>query len=289
MGFALLILTIILIYVVEWVLPYKILQMSRRHSTNNPTSIGLRFDSLSVTTNDGYKLDGWWVYPNTEKAVGTILLVHGARSLKEYFLYNGVLEGLVGLGLNVVAFDNRAHGKSEGQYCTFGYYEQTDVTKIIDLIKAKTPQLPLGIWGHSLGGTISILTLAKDKRVEFGVIESTFSNLRETVSDYKRRLIGFSIPIVANRVLNNAGQVAQFEPDAIQPLERMKEIQQPVFIAHGTLDDKIKVQYAHELFGALQSEQKYLHIIPNAKHSGLWRAGGQAYQEKVLGFIQSQL
>jgi len=43
-----------------------------------------------------------------------------------------------------ILVDSRAHGQSEGEYCTYGFYERDDISKIIDFIQTKQP-LPIYI------------------------------------------------------------------------------------------------------------------------------------------------
>jgi len=72
-------------------------------------------------------------------------------------------------------------------YSTYGYHEKNDISLIIDEIKKKQPNTKLGIWGNSLGGAIALQAIEKDKRLEFRIIESTFTDLNQIVYDYQKR------------------------------------------------------------------------------------------------------
>jgi len=46
-----------------------------RDVTATPQAYGLRFEPVTITTEDEERLDGWWV--PAENALGTVLLFHG--------------------------------------------------------------------------------------------------------------------------------------------------------------------------------------------------------------------
>lgn len=62
----------------------------------------------------------------------TIILLHGIRGYKEHFSELAIR--LNGKGYNTLALDLRAHGDSDGKYCTYGFYEKYDVQKAVDFL-----------------------------------------------------------------------------------------------------------------------------------------------------------
>lgn len=186
--------------------------------------------------------------------------------------------------------DSRAHGQSGGEFCTYGFYESQDISKIVDYIKVKESNLPIGIWGSSMGGAIAILALEKDKRLQFGLIQSTFTDLNQIVFDYKKRILkGFGSRVLTNYALERAGKIANFNPQKVRPIEAVKNIEQPIILAHGDADKNITYQYGQQLFDSLKTMDKEFYLVKNAGHIGLWDAGGKAFETKMMGFIERQL
>ena len=137
-------------------------------------------------------------------------------------------------GYNSVLIDLRAHGESQGKYCTFGYYEKQDLRILLDSIsKIKNLNTNYGIWGQSLGGAVAMQTLAIDKRLKFGIIESTFSDLNTIIHDYFKLKLGFDIPFISNYFIWRAEKIANFKVSEVAPCQSAKLIKQPVFMAHG--------------------------------------------------------
>ena len=72
-------------------------------------------------------------YSCLDSTKGTIILLHGIRSNKSHF--NDLSNYLSTNGFNSVALDLRAHGESEGKFCSFGVNEKRDVKKLIHFLE----------------------------------------------------------------------------------------------------------------------------------------------------------
>jgi hypothetical protein len=262
-----------------------ILQPPRISGPISPDSLGLSAEHLRIQTDDHVELDGYWVKTKKDTVRGLIILVHGIGGCKEHWL--GLSKELAEGGIETIVFDGRAHGKSGGEFCTYGYKEKYDIMKIIDRVQAANPALRIGIWGNSLGGAIAIQALATDNRISFGVIESTFAELDKIVDDYlTRSLHGVRLRFVSDYGLKRAGQLADFNPDEVKPIESVKKISQPMFIAHGDADTNISVEYGKQLFEQLRSTDKELVIVAGAGHFDLAAKGGEAYKRSLFKFIE---
>ena len=82
-----------------------------------------------------------------------------------------------------------------------------------------------------------------------------------------------------------ATQIAEFELTDLNPEDACAKIEQPILLIHGTLDDKILIDYAHRNFKALKTNLKTFLKVEGADHMNVWKIGGSAYFEKVYSFI----
>ncbi|MEM1220960.1 MAG: alpha/beta fold hydrolase [Bacteroidota bacterium] len=268
--------------------PVFITQPGRAYADIGPKDFQLQAKDLTILTNDEIALDAYWVESEWEQSRGVIIMIHGIGGCKEAYL--GLARELAGQGIESFLFDGRAHGQSEGKYCTYGAKEKEDVQQIINHIQQEKPGLPIGVWGNSLGGCIAIQALASDERLAFGVIESTFSDLSQIVYDYGNRILGGWAPRpLTNYALWRAGRVADFAPKAIQPLQAAAEIEQPVFVGHGAQDDRISATYGKALFDQFISKDKVWELVPGGDHFNIWVTGGEVYQQAIIDFIDRQL
>ncbi len=92
-----------------------------------------------------------------------VVVVHGYCEGSHY--YNEIAHWLNDAGIACFGIDHVGHGKSEGER---GYIESIDkladdVSFLAARLKKAHPFLPLFLWGHSMGGMISIFAAQKDK------------------------------------------------------------------------------------------------------------------------------
>lgn len=256
----------------------------RKSTFLNEKSDSVLIKKIHFKTIDNLTLCAYLVFAKNQNAKGTIVLLHGIRSSKEH--YKLLCKRLANDGYNTVALDSRAHGESEGDFCTFGANEKNDVTSLIDYIKQhENIGTNIGIWGQSLGAAIALQTMAIDKRISFGVIESTFSDLRTITHDYFKYNLQFEIPFLTNYLIYRAGKIADFEPNNVCPKKSCELIEQPILFVHGSADDRIDIKYGRENFAHVKSANKSFLEIKGADHLNVWKIGGEEYFRKVMSFI----
>lgn len=249
-----------------------------------PSDYQLKTEKISIKTNDGFYLAGYLIRTDSVNQKGTIILVHGIRAYKEHFL--PVCKMLADNGFNSVIIDLRAHGESEGKYCSFGFKEKYDLVILMDsLCKIESISKNFGIWGQSLGASVALQTMAIEKRIKFGIIESAFSDFRTIVNDYAKNTIGFSWPILNDYLIWRSENIADFNANDVKPYESAKQITQPVLMVHGKLDKRIKIEYGLQNFNNLSSIDKEFIEISNGTHLNIWQISGNEYFNKVLGFL----
>lgn len=272
----------------DYFLPYVLLQPRKVQFASTPDDLNLKGASVQVFSKDSLLLKGYCILPKEEKIKAAMILVHGVGACKEPFL--DLAGSLAEKGIVSYVFDSRAHGESGGAFCTYGFYEKHDISQIVSLIQKEHADVPIGIWGNSMGGAIAIQALEYDKRIDFGVVESTFTSLRQIAYDYKKRMLfGVGIRFMSDRAVNKAGEIADFIPDDVSPINAVKNIKQAVFIAHGDADRNISWEYGKELYKGLASKEKEFYLVKGGRHFGLAESGGLDYTNKLWGFIKVQI
>ena len=268
---------------ISYIAPALILIPYKQTAHHCIIDYNVKYDTLRVETEDQLVLFGYYVHAQTPTVLSTIICLHGKGGLKEHYI--PLAEELSNRGHNVVIFDQRAHGESEGKYCTYGYYEKRDVQSIIDTIRVRYPKTKIGVWGTSLGGAVALQAMQVDKRIDFGIVGSTFTNLENIIYDYADRLLNIQTSLILEPAIQNAEKLANFSIDEVKPVESVKHIRQPILLMHGEADERIDVAYGKTLFANLKSEQKELILVEGGKHNGLLAHGGAELKEKVYTFI----
>ena len=160
----------------------------------------------------------------------------------------------------MVAYDSRAHGESEGDACTYGFYEKADLSRVLDKISGPGPILLLG---SSLGAAVALQTAAEDNRVAIVVAVASFSDLRTVASE---RAPFFASKGNIDSALRIAEDLAKFKVDDVSPVLAAARIEIPVLVIHGESDKETPPTHSIRVHGALHGP-KELVLVPHAGHN----------------------
>lgn len=215
----------------------------------------LAHESFSVTTADGIALDGWAFSPTvTPRAV--MVLVHGKDINRQHFV--SAAERFVAQGFGVVAYDQRAHGRSTGEFVTFGAKEVGDLELVIDSALAKWGRaLPVVVVGESLGAAVVLQAAAVDPRIDVVVAGAAFADLATVVDDHAPAILGEKGKAEAVRVAEAA---ADFKVADISPERAAAHIVVPTLLLHGTEDSYLPMKHSVRIFQALAGPKELVRL-----------------------------
>lgn len=262
---------------------YSLTQFERIPIQKTPADYGLEYVDVSFSSRDGLTLRGWWLEVGYDKPV--IILVHGsernrAEPAEKMF---GIARELISHDYNVLMFDLRGHGESEGEHISAGYYERNDLLGAIDYARRRGMS-KIGVLGFSMGAATSLMTVAQCEEIDAVVADSSYADVVDIIeSEFSRRssLPNFFIPIILFMAKNMYG----VDFVSIKPVEAVKEISIPVFVIHGEQDDMVPAHHAHRLIEACQNPDSKLWILPEADHSNPCLARPEEYINKVISFF----
>lgn len=220
---------------------------------------------------EGVRLRGWRCRPAVERR-GTVIYLHGVADNRAGA--SGLVDRFLPRGFEIVAFDSRAHGDSEGEVCTYGFYEKRDLARVIDGLAAG----PVVLVGTSLGAAVALQTAAMDPRVSAVVAAETFSDLRTVAAERAPFVIKAGS---FGRAIRLAERLGAFTVDAVSPLQAAAAITVPVFLVHGAADRDTPAVHSERVFARLAGP-KHLELVPGAGHS-------QSLQPQVWSAIERWL
>jgi len=102
----------------------------------------LEHEDVSFVTKDNLTLKGWYV-PGDVDNKKAILLVHGYGGNRVVVLK--YVPFLHEAGYNVLLFDLRAHGISDGYHCSMGYYEKEDIHTAVKYLREVKDMEKIGV------------------------------------------------------------------------------------------------------------------------------------------------
>ncbi len=209
----------------------------------------------AAVVSDGLTLRGWRCVEAHRRA--TIVYLHGIADNRASAAH--LIDRFQRRGFNVMAFDSRAHGTSDGDTCTYGYFEKQDLRLIVET----APQGPVVLIGTSLGAAIALQEAADDPRVSTVVAAETFSDLRTVAMERAPWILSRS---AIDRAFAIAERDGRFNVDDVSPVASARRIRVPVLLIHGAADKETPPAHSERVFVALQGPKRLI-LVPGAHHN----------------------
>ena len=205
---------------------------------------------------EGLELKGWRCHPSGVSR-GTLIYLHGIGDNR--WSGAGIITRFGARGLDVVAYDERGHGESDGDACTYGFFEKQDLHRVIDTVERG----PIILFGHSLGAAVALQEAAGDPRITTVISAETFSDLRTVATE---RAPFFFVAGVIQRGFRLAEKEARFQVDAVSPVNAARQIRVPVLMIHGEADTDTSPGHSQRVFAALAGPKRLI-LVSGARHN----------------------
>lgn len=217
-----------------------------------------------IVASDGVKIHGW--FAPAESAKATLLISHGnAGNISHRYL---ILRSLQRRGYNVLMYDYRGYGRSEGSPSEEGLYEDGRAAFDYTLSLPGVDSASVFLWGTSLGGAVAV-DVATRRRAAGLILESTFTSAKDVARvAYPFLPVHFTLRTRLNSVA------------------KIQTLHLPVLVIHGSRDDIIPIGLGRRLFQAA-NEPKEFYEIPAADHNDTFFVGGEEYFDRIDRFISS--
>jgi len=211
--------------------------------------------TLKLATPNGEKISAkFFQNPNAEF---TILFSHG--NAEDIFSSNSFFEKLRDAGFNVLAYDYRGYGASDGAPSEQNSYEDAEAAYNYLTNELKIAPEKIIIHGRSLGAAVSI-DLASKKKCGALIAESAFVSAFRVLTRY---------PI--------------YPFDRFQNLSKIKQVGCPVLFIHGKNDEIIPFWHGEMLFAAA-NEPKFSYWLEETGHNDVYAVNSQAYLKAIRDF-----
>ncbi|MDP2602730.1 MAG: alpha/beta fold hydrolase [Deltaproteobacteria bacterium] len=248
-------------------------------SSLTPRDLKMGYEDASFRTADGLTLRGWYI-PTARPTEKTLILLHGYPADK-----GDILPALAFLheDFNLLLFDFRYLGESEGSYSSAGAKEVEDLLAAIRFLKARGIK-EVGVWGFSMGGAVALMALENAPEIRAVVSESSYASLAGMALSLLR------IPLLNYPVAYLVGLWAKIflgiDLRDVSPAQRIRHTRVPILLIHSSDDAVIPFSHA-------QSLQQALGENPHAEfwfHRGFGHGElGADYQSRVRSFFQKHL
>jgi fermentation-respiration switch protein FrsA (DUF1100 family) len=230
-----------------------------------PSDVGLEFEDLTLRTEDGLALGAWHIPHPAPK--GSLIFCHGNAGNMSDRLHS--IKLLHDMGLNVLIFDYRGFGRSEGRPSEQGTYDDVVAAwKYVVETQGVSPDR-IVLFGRSLGGAVAI-ELAD--RIQSGAVQfQTGHDRREASSDTPQPggpLGQVPRALVVESTFTNLEDIGRLHYPLLpvrwlltyryDSITKVPRITCPKLFMHGTEDTLIPLKYGRKLFDAAADPKQFL-------------------------------
>jgi pimeloyl-ACP methyl ester carboxylesterase len=234
-------------------------------------SEGLKIHALMTIPNGETPETGWPV----------IIFNHGYIPPSSYHTterYEKYVDEIARSGYIVFRSDYRGHDLSEGEARgAYGYPDYTiDILNAVASVKIYSEADPdrIGMWGHSMGGYITLRCMVISKDIKVGVIwAGVVAPYPDLVNNWPGQT--YETPAIANNwrrsLVETYGSPAQSPVfwDAISANSYLTDLSGPIQLHHGTGDVEVPAEFSASLYQQLQVANlpAELYLYENDNHN----------------------
>lgn len=256
---------------------------------DDPDRYGLPYEEVSFTTSDGLTLRGWFIpapLHTGRRPCGTILVGHGYPFDKANILHHVIF---LHASFNLLLFDFRYFGESDGWYTTVGVHETRDVDAAVAYLKqrAGVESDRIGALGFSMSAATFIM--ANHPNIRAIVADSAYARLEGVVARQFFYAPGpLKWPFVALTKLY-ARLLLGVDVSRASPADAARRLRSPLLLIHGSADSQIPVEHARQIEAAANPALTDVWIVPGANHGFAHRLEGSRYELHVREFFKQHL
>ena len=237
------------------------------------------FQPLTLKTGDGIDIDAW--YAGDDSASRCVIFVHGITANKSFLTAEAAR--FRQWGYNTLLIDLRGHGKSGGDYSSYGVDEKEELIKAFALAKARGNQKIL-LYGSSMGAVLA-LKAAADKTVmpDAIIADMPFQSLQHHLQA-RARLLGFPSEPFATLVSFWIGVERGFNGLGHDVDDAAAAVACPVLIQWGSSDPLVEESETASIFQSLAAPKK-LAVYEGAGHESFYMYDPLKWEKEVGSFI----
>jgi hypothetical protein len=239
--------------------------MPSRAIAATPDAIGLQHEALTLVAEDGVKLHAWFV--PAPRARATLLFCHGnagniSHRLDSIRLFHD-------LGLNVLIFDYRGYGRSDGRPSEKGSYRDVDAgwNYLVNMRRIAPDRIV--VFGRSLGAAIAA-DLASRTKPAAVILESAFTSVPDMAAAIYPWL---PVHILSRYRYDNKNKIGH--------------ITSPLLVVHSQDDEIVPFPHGRRLFELANEPKQFL--VLDGGHNDAHLTSRQDYIRGLQSFLERHL
>jgi dienelactone hydrolase len=251
-----------------------------------PEELSLPYENVTVTTDDGLELQGWFIAPQNGAVV---MLQHGYKANRSEVLEEAEMLYRHGFGSLITSI--RSHDVNPGVRITFGQKEIQDIRAWYDylLTREGVSADKIGAYGLSMGAAILLKFASQNDELQAVMAQSAFSSLAETVNQSVQAFANLPPFPFATLIVFWAERELGFPLSEVNAKEWIAKISpRAVLILQGGSDDAISKQSGERLFEAAH-EPKEFWFEADGEHANFDLLFPEEFEARMIEFFEQYL
>lgn len=237
----------------------------------------IAYETIYLQSNT--RIEAWRI--RADSSLGTVIIGHGYGGSKSTMMdkANAFLE----MHYSVLLIDFMGCGGSEGNQCTIGYFESSDITAAYQFL-VNEGENNIVLFGTSMGAVASMKAVSEDSlKVSAMILECPFGSMYKTTCARFNMMNIPSFPM-AGLLVFWGGVENGFWAFDHNPTEYSKQISCPALVFYGEKDPKVSREETDEIFSNLQGK-KQLTTFPEAGHENYFTRYYSEWNNAVQLFL----
>jgi fermentation-respiration switch protein FrsA (DUF1100 family) len=225
-----------------------------------PADAGMEFDDITLETDDGVGLHGWFI-PGRSSRV--LIFFHGNAGNISHRL--GSISQFHNLGLSVLIIDYRGYGRSGGRPTEDGMYRDAEAAWQYFVADRGLAPGDIIIFGRSLGASVAAKLATLHTPLAL-IVESSFTSVPEIAADI--------YPWLPVRLLSRLSHATR---------DYVGEVRCPVLVIHSHDDEIIPFSHGLAIFEAAPEPRTIVAL--HGSHNDAHLVDVQTYLRALSGFL----
>ena len=243
-----------------------------------PAQIGVPYEDVHLRSSDGTRLHGWLLPARSPTRRGLIYFLHGnAENISTHYV---AMSWLNHHGWDLFLIDYRGFGLSEGSPHIRGAHRDARAGLDWAVARARQENLPLVVYGQSLGGATAATLVAHSRpgEVQALVLDSAFSGYRRIARE-KLGDLWLTSPLrypLAWTIRDD------FSPERHLP----QRPPMPLLILHGCADLTVPCSHGERLYRTA-APPVWLWLDPQRRHGEMLYT--RQWREQLVNWLERQV
>lgn len=216
-----------------------------------------------------------------------VIMIHGLGGnrytnypVAAFFLENGY---------DVITYDQRSSNENTAQYTTFGYWEKYDVADLMDYVTGRYPDISIGLWGTSFGGTTAVQAAANAKdqsAIKFMILDCPLGDVEYMISAELNKM-NLGIPteymIWCSDIINK--NELGFSYEDANSIKIARNVTVPTLVINSKVDETTPYYMGKFIYDNINTSDKKIWTVSDSKHASIWEDHNEQYRKEMSDFI----